>query len=217
MHIAEIVPAILSHNLADAQNKIKLVEPFVRRVKIDVMDGQFVDKKTLSVDEYANIKTPLIREAQLMVREPEAYLNDCKNFGIDLVEFHLESLGNPWSVIQKSKSLGLKVGIALNPNTPLERAREYLQSVDLVLLMSVNPGFGGQEFIPETIQRIKLLRAMWPKGIIEVDGGLKKGIVGQCAKAGANFLVVGSGIFGEENPAQTLEDLQKEVQKLDES
>ena len=215
--ITEIVPAILSHNLADAQNKIKLVEPFVRRVQIDVMDGQFVDNKTLSVDEYANIKTPLIREAQLMVREPEAYLNDCKNFGIDLVEFHLESLGNPWSVIQKSKSLGLKVGIALNPNTPLERAREYLQSVDLVLLMSVNPGFGGQEFIPETIQRIKLLRAMWPKGIIEVDGGLKKGIVGQCAKAGANFLVVGSGIFGEENPAQTLEELQKEAQKLDES
>ena len=213
----EIVPAILSHNLADAQNKIKLVEPLVRRVQIDVMDGNFVDNKTLSVDEYANIKTPLIREAQLMVREPEAYLNDCKNFGIDLVEFHLESLGNPWSVIQKSKSLGLKVGIALNPNTPLERAREYLQSVDLVLLMSVNPGFGGQEFISETIQRIKLLRAMWPKGIIEVDGGLKKGIVGQCAKAGANFLVVGSGIFGEENPAQTLEELQKEVQKLDES
>ena len=213
--ITEIVPAILSHNLADAQNKIKLVEPFVRRVQIDVMDGQFVDNKTLSVDEYANIKTPLIREAQLMVREPEAYLNDCKNFGIDLVEFHLESLGNPWSVIQKSKSLGLKVGIALNPDTPLERAREYLQSVDLVLLMSVNPGFGGQEFISETIQRIKLLRAMWPKGIIEVDGGLKKGIVGQCAKAGANFLVVGSGIFGEENPAQTLKDLQKEAQSLD--
>jgi len=149
------------------------------------------------------------------VREPEAYLNDCKNFGIDLVEFHLESLGNPWSVIQKSKSLGLKVGIALNPNTPLERAREYLQSVDLVLLMSVNPGFGGQEFISETIQRIKLLRAMWPKGIIEVDGGLKKGIVGQCAKSGANFLVVGSGIFGEENPAQTLKELQKEAQLLD--
>ena len=211
----EIVPAILSHNLADAQNKIKLVEPLVRRVQIDVMDGNFVDNKTLSVDEYANIKTPLIREAQLMVREPEAYLNDCKNFGIDLVEFHLESLGNPWSVIQKSKSLGLKVGIALNPDTPLERAREYLQSVDLVLLMSVNPGFGGQEFISETIQRIKLLRAMWPKGIIEVDGGLKKGIVGQCAKAGANFLVVGSGIFGEGNPAQTLEELQKEAQLLD--
>ena len=211
----EIVPAILSHNLADAQNKIKLVEPLVRRVQIDVMDGNFVDNKTLSVDEYANIKTPLIREAQLMVREPEAYLNDCKNFGIDLVEFHLESLGNPWSVIQKSKSLGLKVGIALNPNTPLERAREYLQSVDLVLLMSVNPGFGGQEFISETIQRIKLLRAMWPKGIIEVDGGLKNGIVGQCAKAGANFLVVGSGIFGEENPAQILKELQKEAQLLD--
>jgi len=213
--ITEIVPAILSHNLADAQNKIKLVEPFVRRVQIDVMDGQFVDNKTLSVDEYANIKTPLIREVQLMVREPEAYLNDCKNFGIDLVEFHLESLGNPWSIIQKSKSLGLRVGIALNPDTPLERAREYLQSIDLVLLMSVNPGFGGQEFISETIQRIKLLRAMWPKGIIEVDGGLKKGIVGQCAKAGANFLVVGSGIFGEGNPAQTLEELQKEAQLLD--
>ena len=215
VNIVEIVPAILSHNLADAQNKIKLVEPFVRRVQIDVMDGQFVDNKTLSVDEYANIKTPLIREAQLMVREPEAYLNDCKNFGIDLVEFHLESLGNPWSVIQKAKSLELKIGIALNPNTPLERAREYLQSIDLILLMSVNPGFGGQEFIPETIQRIKLLRAMWPKGIIEVDGGLKKGIVSQCVKAGANFLVVGSGIFGEENPAQTLKDLQKEAQSLD--
>jgi len=215
VNIVEIVPAILSHNIADAQNKIKLVEPFVRRVQIDVMDGQFVDNKTLSVDEYANIKTPLIREVQLMVREPEAYLNDCKNFGIDLVEFHLESLGNPWSVIQKAKSLELKIGIALNPNTPLERAREYLQSIDLILLMSVNPGFGGQEFIPETIQRIKLLRAMWPKGIIEVDGGLKKGIVGQCVKAGANFLVVGSGIFGEENSAQTLKDLQKEAQMLD--
>ncbi len=213
--IVEIVPAILSHNLADAQNKIKLVESFVRRVQIDVMDGQFVDNETLSIDEYASIKTPLIREAQLMVKNPEAYLNDCKNFGIDLVEFHLESNGNPWSVIQKAKSLGMKVGIALNPDTPLERAREYLQSIDLVLLMSVNPGFGGQEFIPQTIERIKLLRAMWPDGIIEVDGGLKKGIVGQCAKAGANFLVVGSGIFGQENPAQTLEELQKEAQMLD--
>ena len=215
VNIVEIVPAILSHNLADAQNKIKLVEPLVRRVQIDVMDGNFVDNKTLSVDEYGGIETNLIREIQLMVKNPEAYLNDCKNFGIDLVEFHLESLGNPWSVIQKAKSLGLKIGIALNPDTPLERAREYLQSVDLILLMSVNPGFGGQEFIPETIQRIKFLRAMWPKGIIEVDGGLKKGIVGQCAKAGANFLVVGSGIFGEENPAQTLKDLQKEAQTLD--
>ncbi len=188
-----------------------MVEPYVSRVQIDVMDGQFVDNKTLSVDQYASIETSLIREAQLMVKEPEAYLNDCKNFGIDLVEFHLESHGNIWSAIQKAKFLGLKVGIALNPDTPLERAREYLQSIDLVLLMSVHPGFDGQEFLPQTIERIKLLRAMWPKGIIEVDGGLKKGIVGRCVKAGANFLVVGSGIFGEENPALTLKELQKEI------
>lgn len=213
--ITEIVPAILSQNIADAQNKIKLVEPYVSRVQIDVMDGQFVDNKTLSIDEYAKIETPLIREVQLMVKNPEAYLNDCKNFGIDLVEFHLESQGNIWNAIQKAKTLGLKVGIALNPDTPLERAREYLQSIDLVLLMSVHPGFGGQEFLPQTIERIKLLRAMWPKGIIEVDGGLKKGIVGRCTKAGANFMVVGTGIFGEENLAQTLKDLQKEVLKLD--
>ena len=163
-----------------------MVEPYVSRVQIDVMDGQFVDNKTLSVDQYASIETSLIREAQLMVKEPEAYLNDCKNFGIDLVEFHLESHGNIWSAIQKAKFLGLKVGIALNPDTPLERAREYLQSIDLVLLMSVHPGFDVQEFLPQTIERIKLLRAMWPKGIIEVDG-VEKGIVGRCVKAGANF------------------------------
>lgn len=210
----EIVPAILSHNIADAQNKLKLVEPFVSRVQIDVMDGQFVDNKTLSVDEYAGIETSLIREIQLMVKNPEAYLNDCKNFGIDLVEFHLESQGNIWNAIQKARSLGLKVGIALNPDTPLERAKEYLQSVDLVLLMSVHPGFGGQEFIPQTLDRIRLLRAMWPNGVIEVDGGLKEGIVGQCAKAGANFLVVGVGIFGQENPVEAIKDLQKEAQSL---
>lgn len=192
-----------------------MVEPYVSRVQIDVMDGQFVDNKTLSADEYARIETSLIREAQLMVKNPEAYLNDCKNFGIDLVEFHLESQGNIWSAIQKAKSFGLKVGIALNPDTPLELVREYLQSINLVLLMSVHPGFDGQEFLPQTIERIKLLRAMWPKGIIEVDGGLKKGIVGRCAKAGANFMVVGTGIYGEENPTQTLKDLQKEVQMLD--
>lgn len=207
----EIVPAILSHNPADAQNKIKLVEPYVKRVQIDVMDGSFVDNKTLSVDQYGGIKTNLIREVQLMVKNPQSYLNDCKNFGIDLAEIHLESDGNKWDIIQKAKELGLKVGIALNPDTPLEWAREYLQSVDLILLMSVQPGAGGQEFIPQTIERIKLLRAMWSNGIIEVDGGLKKGIVGKCAKAGANLLVVGSGIFGEEDPAGAIKELQEEI------
>lgn len=211
----EIVPAILSHNIVDAQNKIKLVEPHVARVQIDVMDGQFVDNKTLAVNEYAGIETSLIREVQLMVKNPEAYLNDCKNFDIDLVEIHLESPGNLWNVIQKARDLGLKVGIALNPETPVEIARQYLPAVDLVLLMSVHPGFDGQEFIPQTVDRIRLLRAMWPNGVIEVDGGLKKGIVGQCAKAGANFMVVGTGIYGEENPIETLKELQKEAQLLD--
>lgn len=209
--LKEIVPAILSHNLADAQNKIKLAEPYVKRVQIDVMDGEFVDNKTLAVNEYGGIKTSLIREVQLMVKNPEAYLNDCKNFGIDLVEIHLESQGNIWNIIQKAKGSGMKVGIALNPETPLEWAREYLQSVDLVLLMSVYPGADGQKFIPQTIERIKLLRAMWPSGIIEVDGGLKRGIAGECAKAGANFLVVGTGIFGEEDPIMALRELQEEI------
>ena len=209
--ITEIVPAILSNNIADAQNKIKLIEPYVRRIQIDMMDGQFVNNKTLSVDQYGNIKTDLIREVQLMVKDPEVYLDDCKNFGIDLVEFHLESQKNIWSVIQKAKFLGLKSGIALNPETPLEWARQYLQSVDLVLLMGVHPGSGGQEFISQTIDKIKLLRAMWPSGIIEVDGGLKKGIVGDAARAGANFMVVGTGIFGQEDPAQAIKELQDEI------
>lgn len=210
-NIIEIVPAILSQNLADAENKIKLVEPYVRRVQIDIMDGEFVPNKTLSISEYASVKTPLIREVQLMVKEPEKYIDDCVRYGIDLVEFHLESNGNIWHCINKAKLSNLKVGIALKPETPLEWARQYLKSVDLVLLMSVNPGAGGQEFIPQTLERIRMLRAMWPNGIIEIDGGVKQENIEAIINAGANFLVVGTGIYNTENPKSTLKNIQKMI------
>ncbi len=209
--ITEIVPAILSNDLADVRQKMELVEPYVRRVQMDVMDGKFVSHSTLTVAQYGSITTRIKREAQLMVAEPEKYINDCVNYGIDLVEIHLESQKNIWTAIQKAKNANLKIGIALNPETPVERVRQYLQAADLVLLMSVHPGQGGQEFLPETIEKIKLLRAMWPNGIIEIDGGLKKGIAGICAKAGANFMVVGTGIFEAADPLQALHDLQIEV------
>ncbi|HLC99854.1 MAG TPA: ribulose-phosphate 3-epimerase [Patescibacteria group bacterium] len=209
--ITEIVPAILSYDAADAQRKLKIVEPYVHRVQMDVMDGAFVKNTTLSVADYGQIKTSLKREVQLMVSEPEKYIDDCVKYGMDLVEIHIESQKNIWTTIQKAKNANLKVGIAINPETPAERVRQYLQSADLVLLMSVHPGLGGQVFIPETLQKIKLLRAMWPSGIIEVDGGLKKGIVGKCAKAGANFMVVGTGIFNAADPLQALHDLRAEI------
>lgn len=213
--ITEIVPAILSNDLADVRQKIELVEPYVRRVQMDVMDGKFVSNTTLTIAQYGSVTTRLKREVQLMVAEPEKYLDDCANYKMDLVEIHLESQKNIWTAVQKMKNANLKVGLALNPETPVERARQYLQEVDLVLLMSVHPGKGGQAFLPETIEKIKLLRAMWPGGIIEVDGGLKKGIVGECAKAGANFMVVGTGIFDATDPLQALHDLQVEVSHPD--
>lgn len=208
----QIVPAILSHDVEDFQYKTRAVEGIVERVQVDIMDGKFVANSTLQVEDIAKVPVNVQLEIQLMVEEPRQYLAALAGAHANLVEMHVESTEDLKSSIMEARSLGLQVGIALNPETPLESAVPFFSSVNLVLLMSVHPGFGGQEFISQTLERIRDLRKLGFRGIIEVDGGIKQEHLRPLIHVGADYLVVGSGIWDTPYPRATLLKFQQALQ-----
>lgn len=180
---------------------------------IDVMDGHYVPNITIGpmVVKALRPKSQLLFDVHLMIEQPERYLRDFRAAGANLITVHVETCKHLHRTIQAIKETGAKAGVALNPHTSLETIQYVLEDLDLVLLMTVNPGYGGQKFIPSVLPKIKLLREMAdernPELYIQVDGGINPETAPLVVKAGANVLVAGSAVFNHPNPEQAVAQL----------
>lgn len=207
----EIVPAILVKSKEELNERLREVEPYVNRVQIDIMDGKFVPNKTIQPEDMKDFKTNLIKEAHLMVENNEKYVEDFLNLGFDVIIVHYESCKNIPEIIKKVKDRGKKMALAINPPTPLSAIKDYLNDLDMVLIMTVNPGFSGQGFLPEVMPKIRELREMRKDFDIEVDGGIKLGTVKLAAEAGANIFASCSGIFKQDDKKEVIDAMKKEA------
>jgi len=207
----EIGPAILVKTFEELNQRLKEVEPYVKRVHIDIMDDIFVPSKTIQPEEMKGFKTKLMKEAHLMVKDNEKYVEDFLNLGFDMIIVHAESCKDIPRIIKKVKEKGKKIGLSINPPTPLSAIKDYLDDLDMVLVMSVNPGFSGQGFDPSILTKIRELRSMKKDLDIEVDGGIKVGTARLVAEAGANIIVSCSGIYNFEDKKKAIEALRKDI------
>ncbi len=180
---------------------------------LDVMDGRFVPNISFGMSIIKQIRktTTKVCDVHLMILEPEKYAEELKAAGADILTVHLEACTHLHRNIQQIKSLGMQAGVAINPHTPVYLLREILADIDVVCMMSVNPGFGGQKFIPNTIQKIKELRGMIDeKGLgvkIEIDGGVTLENAKSIVDAGAHVLVAGNTVFASADPKTTIHQL----------
>lgn len=214
-----LVPSILSADFTRLGEQVREAEAAgAQRIQIDVMDGHFVPNITMGplVVEAVRRCTTLPLEAHLMITNPQEYIEDFAKAGADVIIVHQEVCPHLHRVIQQIKTAGKQAGVALNPSTPAFMLQDVLSLIDLVLVMTVNPGFGGQNFIPEALPKIAHLRQMITQRNLhcdlEVDGGIHEETVPLVVKAGANLLVAGSAVYNEhESVAQAMERLRRAI------
>lgn len=202
-----IAPSILSADFGKLNEEIASVEPYVDMLHVDVMDGHFVPNITIGPPVVACIRTKLPLDLHLMIENPERYVEDFVKAGASSITVHQEACKHLHRVIQQIKSLGVKAAVSINPATPLEMIEEVLDDVDMVLVMSVNPGFGGQKFIDHVLAKVRELRKLKPDLDIQIDGGVNAETAKQCIEAGANILVAGSYIFGAKDRKAAIDSL----------
>jgi ribulose-phosphate 3-epimerase len=211
----ELVPSILSADFTRLGEQVREAEVAgAQRIQVDVMDGHFVPNITMGpmVVEAVRRCTKLTLEAHLMITNPQDYIETFAQAGADVIIVHQEVCPHLHRVIQQIKATGKQAGVALNPSTPVFLLQDILSLLDMVLIMTVNPGFGGQDFIPETLPKISTLHQMIKhRGLncdIEVDGGISEKTAPQVVQAGANLLVAGSAVYnGKESVDQALTKL----------
>ena len=214
-----LAPSMLSADFKELGKELRIIEENgAQYLHFDVMDGMFVPNISFGIPVLASIRpaTKMICDAHLMVTEPIRYLEAFKKAGADLITIHLEACEDVDATIAKIRECGCKVGISICPDTPVTSLENYVEKVDMVLIMSVHPGFGGQSFIPSSLDKIRQLKAMIEeKGLsvdIQVDGGIGLGNVEEVVKAGANIIVAGSSVFRDDiakNTRDMLEILKK--------
>jgi len=204
--MAKIAPSILSANFLKLGEEIKAAEEAgAEMLHIDIMDGHFVPNITIGPFIVESIRkiTSLPLDVHLMIEEPDTYLRDFIKAGADYITVHLEASVHLHRTIQWIKEGGVKAGVSLNPATPVWSLEDILPDINLALLMSVNPGFGGQEFIPQVIEKIRTLKSfIYEKGLstlVEVDGGINLDNAKNVASAGADILVMGSAFFNSKD------------------
>ncbi|WP_432665163.1 ribulose-phosphate 3-epimerase [Wukongibacter baidiensis] len=207
----KLSPSILSADFSNLIKDIKAAEEAgVELLHIDVMDGHFVPNISLGpvVLNSINGKTSLPFDVHLMIENPDKYIPEFAKAGADILTVHVEACSHLHRTIQNIKSFGIKAGVSLNPATPLSLIEDILEDLDMVLIMSVNPGFGGQKFIEGSLKKINRLRKMIEeRGLdidIEVDGGIKIDNVSKVLEAGANVIVAGSAIFNGNSVAENV-------------
>ncbi|MFH1888541.1 MAG: ribulose-phosphate 3-epimerase [Candidatus Omnitrophota bacterium] len=205
----KIAPSILSADFSRLDREIKKVElAGADMLHIDIMDGHFVPNITIGPAVVKSIRriTKLPLDVHLMIENPQELVDDFVRAGSDMITFHIETISSSKFKAQSSKlrKKGIKVGISLNPATPITRIKPVLRFVDFVLVMSVNPGFSGQAFMPEALPKIKELRSIF-RGDIAVDGGVNDKVAGSIIKAGANILAAGSYVFAARNTKSAIE------------
>ncbi len=203
-----IIPAIIANNFEELAKKINLVDRYVDWLQLDIMDGYFVDNSTWNNPaDLKKIKSKSKIEAHLMIKNPEDKISQWINSGVKRIIVHYESTKYLQEVINDIKKAGLEVGLAINPQTPVEVIDGFILDLDLVLIMTVEPGQGGQELIDDTLVKIKKIRDNYPNINIEVDGGINFETAPKVIQAGANFLAAGSIIFKSSNIEETIKKL----------
>ncbi len=208
-----ISPSILSADFANLERDIKLVESNdADWIHVDVMDGHFVSNITIGIPVVKSLRkvTNLPLDVHLMIENPEKYINDFANAGADIITFHYEAVEKDKieSVIQMIKSAGKKAGLSIKPKTEPSVICPYLKDLDLVLVMTVEPGFGGQKFMEDCADKIPLIKSNAPQGlIIQVDGGINKVTGKICRNKGANSLVAGNYIYKSDDIKKAIESL----------
>ena len=216
----KLAPSILSADFARLLEDVKKVEKAgCEYPHIDVMDGHFVPNITLGPGIVKSLRKDvnMVFDAHLMIENPDNYIKEFADAGCDIIVVHQEACTHLHRTIQNIKSHGIKAGVALNPATPIETIKYVLQDVDMVLLMSVNPGFGGQSYIPVVTEKIKELKALIDEMNldidIEVDGGVKPSNIAEVVNAGANVIVAGSAIFNAGNIDEAVKSLRENASK----
>ncbi|MDN7244228.1 ribulose-phosphate 3-epimerase [Planococcus shenhongbingii] len=212
----KIAPSILAADFSKLGEEVREVElAGADWIHIDVMDGHFVPNITMGaiVVDALRPLTNLPLDVHLMIANPDQYIEDFANAGADYITVHVEAAPHLHRTIQLIRSFGVKPGVVLNPHTPVESIQHILEDIDLVLFMTVNPGFGGQKFIHSVVPKIEQLsRIIDEKGLdieIQVDGGINEETIVPCAKAGANVFVAGSAIYSQKDRAAALQGIKQ--------
>jgi ribulose-phosphate 3-epimerase len=215
-----IAPSILAADFANLQKEITMLNNSVADwIHVDVMDGVFVPNISMGIPVLESVKRharkPL--DVHLMIVEPERYVEAFRKAGADIISVHAEASTHLHRTIQLTRSLGAKAGVAINPHTPVNSLRDVIADTDLVCLMAVNPGFGGQKFIDRTYEKIRELRLMIDESrsaaVIEIDGGVNEANSHQLIQAGADVLVAGNFVFSSADPAATIARLRSAAAK----
>tara|TARA_Y100001960_G_scaffold81333_1_gene86712 strand:- start:138 stop:761 length:624 start_codon:yes stop_codon:yes gene_type:complete len=206
--VVEIAPSMLGADFGDMRRAAELVAPESGYLHMDVMDGHFVPNLTMGSDLVKSLKGIAPLDVHLMITDPCDFINDFSEAGAEIISIHIEA-NNPSKAIDIIKEKNIKAGIALNPSTPEDAIDFVVDKVDLILVMSVEPGYCGQSFHEASIERVRNYKEKYPDKLIEVDGGVSTSNSKKLIEAGADILVAGSAVFNSEDPIQTINQMKQ--------
>ena len=206
--MVSIAPSMLGADFGKMRDAAELVAPYSSYLHMDVMDGHFVPNLTMGVDLVKALNGIAPLDVHLMITDPVDFIDDFYDAGAEIISVHVEA-NNPREALVKINEKNIKSGIAFNPSTPKEKIIPYLDIADMVLIMSVEPGYCGQSFHENAIDRVKYFKTNYPNKVIEVDGGVSTQNSAILSKNGADILVAGSAIFKSSDPIQTISEMKK--------